>query len=243
MRVIKRIFYFFYQWAVFFPLFLLATLLTALMTIVGCFAGNYKFWGFYPASLWCRFTCRLALAKVKVVGREKVDKNSSYVFVANHQGAFDIFLIYGYLGCNFRWLMKESLRKIPLVGTACASAGHIFIDRTSGRGIVMSLRQAKEKLNDGISTVVFPEGSRTKDGKMHEFKKGAFQIAFELKRPIVPLTIDGSFGILKSGSYLLNRGKMTLTIHAPVSTQNLTSEDMPGLMNEVWHIIADPLNN
>lgn len=241
--MMKKIFYFFYQWLIFFPLFFIATILTALTTIVGCFIGDYKFWGFYPASLWCRFTCCLALVRVKVSGRENVAANSSYVFVANHQGAFDIFLIYGYLGHNFRWLMKKSLRKIPFVGPACASAGHVFVDRTSRSGIVQTLKDAKQRLTNGISTVVFPEGSRSLDGKMHEFKKGAFQMAFDLKLPIVPLTIEGSYDIMKRGSYLLNPGKMKLTIHAPISTQNLKTEDMTKIMDEVREIIAKTLES
>ncbi len=242
MQKIRKVFYFFYQWLIFFPLFFIATILTALITIIGSFIGGNRFWGFYPASLWSRFTCRLALIRIKVAKNKNLDKKSSYVFVANHQGAFDIFLIYGYLGYNFRWMMKESLRKIPLIGAACASAGHIFIDRTSRRGIVLSLRQAKERLTNGISTVIFPEGSRTKDGNMHEFKKGAFQIAFDLKLPIVPLTIEGSYDIMRIGSCQLNPGKMKLTIHDPISTQDLSVDDMHKLMEDVWNIMAIPLN-
>ena len=239
--MLLRIFYFLYQWLIFFPLLFISTALAALFTIVGCFIGNSKFWGYYPAALWCRIVCFLALIKIKVTGKENVDKNTSYIFVANHQGTFDIFLIYGYLGNNFRWMMKKSLQYMPFAGQACVAAGHIFVDRKSRAGIVESLKKAKSQLKNGISTVIFPEGTRTKDGKMHAFKKGAFQIALELKLPIVPLTIDGSYNIMKRGAWMLNFGKMSLTIHPPVSTENLSQENMPELMDSVWNTIAEPL--
>ena len=221
------------------PIFLASTVIVSLTTIFGCFIGNSDFWGYYPAVIWSRFTCRLALLGIKTTGHDNLNKNESYVFVANHQGAFDIFLIYGYLGHNFRWLMKKSLRKLPLVGKASEAAGHVFVDRSSKSGILQTIEEAKGKLRHGVSTVVFPEGSRTEDGKMHAFKKGAFQMALDLHLPIVPLRIDGSFKVLKKDSLLLSPEKMTLTIHKPIYTDDLNAEDMPKLMDEVWHIIAN----
>ena len=123
------------------------------------------------------------------------------MFVPNHQGAFDIFLIYGFLGRNFKWMMKKSLRKIPFVGKACESAGHIFVDRSSPKKVLATMRQAESSLKDGVSLVVFPEGARTFTGHMGYFKRGAFQLADELQLEVVPVTIDGSFEILpRTGS-------------------------------------------
>lgn len=93
--------------------------------------GGAHFWGYYPGKIWSQLICYLLLIPVKINGREKLHKRTSYVFVPNHQGSFDIFLIYGFLGRNFKWMMKKSLRKIPFVGKACESAGHIFVDRSS----------------------------------------------------------------------------------------------------------------
>lgn len=237
----KKILYFFYQWLIFAPIFLVTTILTALITIVGCFLGNDRFWGYYPAAIWSRVTCWIAFIRIKIVGRENINKAQSYVFVANHQGAFDIFLIYGFLGHNFKWLMKKSLRKLPLVGKACEAAGHVFVDRSSRNGVLQTIQKAKAKLNNGISTVVFPEGSRTEDGKMHVFKKGAFQLALDLGLPIVPLTINGSYNVLVKGSLLMSPGKMSLTIHPPIITEQMTADDMPELMNQVWQVISSSL--
>ena len=105
-----------YQLFICLPLLLVATIITALVTIVGCHLGNGHFWGYYPGKCWGWLWIKLLLLPIKVEGREHLDPHQSYVFVANHQGAFDIFLIYGFLGRNFKWMMKKGLRRIPLVG-------------------------------------------------------------------------------------------------------------------------------
>ena len=125
MTILYRI----YQLFVAIPLIVLATVLTALVTIVGCFIGNGHFWGYYPGKCWSWFIIRILFLPIKVEGREHLQRGQSYVFAANHQGAFDIFMIYGFLGRNFKWMMKQSLRKIPLVGKACEAAHHIFVDK------------------------------------------------------------------------------------------------------------------
>ena len=105
-----------YQLLICLPILVLASILTSLVTVIGCRLGNGHFWGYYPGKWWSILWIRLLLLPVKVEGREHLKKNQSYVFVANHQGAFDIFLIYGFLGRNFKWMMKKGIRKIPLVG-------------------------------------------------------------------------------------------------------------------------------
>ena len=112
MKYLYRI----YQVFVAFPVTILMTIWTALQVGVGCTFGNGHFWGYYPGRWWARVITRAFLLPVSVEGRENLEPNQSYVFVANHQGAFDIFLIYGYLGRNFKWMMKHELMKIPFVG-------------------------------------------------------------------------------------------------------------------------------
>ena len=118
-----KILRFLYQWLVIVPVMAMVTVLAAVTTIVGCFAGSHRIWGYYPGLIWSRIFCIVSLVRVKVRGRENLDKHTSYVFVANHQGAYDIFLVYGYLGHKFKWMMKASLRKIPFVGAACRPVG------------------------------------------------------------------------------------------------------------------------
>ena len=170
-----RFLYIIYQVCIALPIFLVTTILTAIITVVGCRFGNGHFWGYYPGKLWSQITCYTLLLPIKVKEHENIDKKQSYVFVANHQGSFDIFLIYGFLGRNFKWMMKKSLRKIPFVGKACESAGFIFVDKSGPRKIHETIEQAFHVLKDGTSLVVFPEGARTFTGHMGIFKKGAFQ--------------------------------------------------------------------
>lgn len=205
-----------YQYLIAGPILLVLTILTALVTIVmaGIF-GNH-FWGYYPAHIWSRCVCTLWFVKVKVQGRENIDPKTSYVFVANHQGAFDIWAIYGYLNHDFKWLMKKELEKIFLVGKACKRAGHIMVDDSSVSGIRQTIAESEDTLKGGMSLVIFPEGSRTFDGKMTPFKRGAFMLASEYKLPVVPITIDGSFKAMPRTTYNVTPCTVKLTIHKPI---------------------------
>lgn len=208
-----------YQLCIAIPILLIATLLTAVTVIIGCRLGNGHFWGYYPGKLWSRIIIRMMLLPVKVEGRENLQKGQSYVFVANHQGAFDIFLIYGYLNRNFKWMMKRSLRQVPFVGAACAAAHHIFVDKRGPSKIRETYDKAHETLQDGMSLMVFPEGARTFTGHMGTFKRGAFMLADDLQLPVVPLTINGSFDVMprmRDMKWVLWH-PLRLTIHRPIT--------------------------
>lgn len=233
-------FYYIYFICVAVPLLLTATILTALVTIIGTAIGNGTWWGYWPASVWARLFCLLSLVRVTVKGRDNIDKNTSYVFVANHQGAYDIFAIYGFLGHNFKWMMKRSLRRIFLVGYACDRAGHIFVDHSSPAAVRRTIETAEHRLRDGMSLVVFPEGARTLTGRMGPFKKGAYQLALEFKLPLAPVTIDGSFAVLPRTGILPRPGHIVLTIHEPMAAP-ATEEDRESVMDATRRAIASSL--
>lgn len=214
MKIIYRI----YQLCIAAPISLVATLLTALTTSIGCIIGNGHLWGYYPGMIWAKILIRSFLLPVKVEGRENLEKGHSYVFVANHQGAFDIFLIYGYLHRNFKWMMKWQLGKIPFVGYACKKAHHIFVDKRSPGRVRQTYEEAARTLSSGMSVVVFPEGSRTFTGHIGDFKKGAFTLADELGLPVVPLTINGSFNVMPRtrDMHFVCWHPLRLTIHQPI---------------------------
>lgn len=236
-----KILYYIYQICIALPIILVLTILTALVTIVGSLIGGAHIWGYYPGKIWSQLICFFLLIPVKVKGREKIAKKTSYVFVSNHQGAFDIFLIYGFLGRNFKWMMKKSLRKIPFVGKACESAGHIFVDRSGPKKIYQTIKAARESLKDGISLVVFPEGARTFTGHMGYFKKGAFQLADELQLTVVPLTIDGSYNILSRTDKWVKPHRMILTIHDPIPPKGQGMENIKATMNEAYTAVESAL--
>lgn len=232
-----------YQLFIALPLLLFCTMLTALVTIIGSWIGSAHFWGYYPGRVWSRVMCRVLFIPVEVQGYENTDKNTSYVFVANHQGAFDIFLIYGYLGRNFKWMMKKSLRKIFLVGRACESARHIFVDKSGPKKIHETYEKAREILCEGTSLVVFPEGARSFTGHMGVFKKGAFQLADELQLPVVPVTINGSFDILPrtKGFSFVRRHKLTMKIHKPILPREKGAENIRQTMSEAYETVMKGL--
>lgn len=226
-----------YQFLIVLPLGLLLTMVLAIIMGVGSIFGSPRFWGYWPMRIWGMAICRMLLLPVEVEGRENLDSHQSYVFIANHQGAFDIFLIAGFLHRPFKWMMKASLRNIPFVGWACEKAGFIFVDKTSRSGIVNTIRNAKKVLNKGASIAIFPEGARTFTGHMGEFRKGSFLVARQIGLPLVPLTIDGSYDVLprQRGFNFVRRHKLRLVIHKPLPPNS------PNVINTSYNIIMSAL--
>ena len=239
----KRLFYVAYTWLVFVPIFLVLTLLTALTTIIGCLLGGERVFSYYPGMIWSRLTCYLALCPVHVWGREHIERGKSYVFVANHQGAFDIFMIYGFLGVPIKWVMKAGLEKIPFVGAACRAAGFIFVDNSSSKAAARSVREAERALKSGASIAIFPEGSRTKTGRLGRFKKGAYQMAADQHLPIIPITLNGPFDVLPIGSLNLHRRPMEMVIHEAIPAESMdpSHEGLQQMANRTREIIESSL--
>jgi hypothetical protein len=239
MKYLYRI----YQLFIAAPLVALLTLLTTLLTTLGCVLGNGHFWGYYPGKCWSWLTIRILLLPVKVEGREHLDKKQSYVFVSNHQGAFDIFLIYGFLGRNFKWMMKYQLRKMPFIGMACQAAHHIFVDKRGTAKIKQTYLEARQTLKDGMSLVVFPEGARTFTGHMGDFKRGAYMLASDLQLPVVPLTINGSFQVMPRMRDMkwVQWHPLTLTIHEPIPPKEQSSENITATLQESYQVIMNAL--
>ena len=236
MIVIYRI----YQILITVPILIVATIITASTTAVMCLFGGQRFWGYHLPRIWARLFCAMTLVKVEVRGCQHISDNKSYVFVANHQGSYDIFAIYGYLGHNFRWMMKKSLEKLPFVGQCCKVSGHIFVDNSTPKAIKETMTAAKKQLAGGMSVVVFPEGSRTPDGKLKRFKRGAYILATEYNLPVVPITIDGAYDVMPRHALLPHWGKITLTIH-PALEASTDGYDLADLMDKSRAAIASAL--
>jgi 1-acyl-sn-glycerol-3-phosphate acyltransferase len=231
------LFYYIYFFLIAAPVMLLATLLTSLTASIGCALFSSSWWGYYPMILWGKVMCWLTLVRVKTVHKGNVKDSQSYVFVANHQGAFDIFAIYGFLGHNFRWMMKESLKKIPVVGWACKNSGQVFVARGSVHGIAKTMQEAQKRLQGGLSLVVFPEGARSDNGKVANFKRGAFSLATEFNLPVVPVTIDGAFSVMPRTAKLPRPGHITVTVHDPIEAND------PNLIEKSRQVIISALKD
>ncbi|WP_302405819.1 lysophospholipid acyltransferase family protein [Leyella stercorea] len=239
MKYLYRI----YQLLIALPLIAIYTLITSLMVTIGCTLGNGHFWGYYPGKWWAQFIIRILLLPVKVEGRENLVKGQSYVFVANHQGAFDIFLIYGFLSRNFKWMMKRQLRQMPFVGKACESAHHIFVDKRGASKIRETYDRARQTLQGGMSLVVFPEGARSFTGHMGVFKRGAFMLADDIELPVVPLTINGSFDIMPRTRDMkwVVWHPLRLTIHKPILPVGKGADNIKYLEQESYKVVMSGL--
>ena len=232
-----------YQLLVGLPVLVISTIVTALEVAIGCAIGNGHFWGYYPGHWWGKIIIRSLLLPVTVEGRENLERDQSYVFVANHQGAFDIFLIYGYLNRNFKWMMKRSLESIPFVGFACRRSHQIFVDKRGVSKIKKTYDDAREILKEGYSVTVFPEGARTFTGHMGQFRKGAFALADELQLPVVPLTINGSFDVLprQRGFNFVNWHPLRLTIHQPIYPVGQGTENVNATLRQAYDSVMSSL--
>ena len=243
-----RALYLIYQICIALPIMIVITILTAVVTMLGSIFDN-RFWGYWPGMIWGRLFYIIFLIPLKIDGKENIQKGQSYVIAANHQSYWDAFLIYGYIGIKFKWMMKKELGRIPFVGWACYMAGCIFIDRSSRESGINSIRKAESKLKDGMSVVIFPEGTRSYDGQMGKFKRGAFLISEELQLPILPVTIDGNYDVMSRHAWNVTWHPVHMTIHEPVwpkSTKDMTETQVKEIMNEtsekVYNTIKETLD-
>lgn len=232
-----------YQLFIVLPIGLLLTVLCSLGMALSAICGFTSWGATYFGRAWAWSILRLLLIPVTIEGRENVQKNQSYIFMANHQGAFDIFLVYAYLHHEFKWMMKKSLFDIPFVGLACRKAGFIAVDKSSRRAIAQTMIDARNVLQGGASMCMFPEGARSFTGHMGFFRRGGFQLADTLQLPIVPMTIDGSFDILprQNGFSFVNRHPLRLVIHKPLYPECKGPENVKRMMEESYDIIMSAL--
>lgn len=222
--------YQFYKWLFFAP-FLVVT--TVALGIPACLIG----WFIDPnlasrlaAVTWAKLNAWATPVFVRVSGIEHVNRKQSYVIVCNHQSLYDIFILYGWLGIDFKWVMKKELQKVPVLGAACDAMGHIYIDRSDGARAVEELNRAKERIVDGISVLFFPEGTRSLTGALRPFKKGAFKMALDLGLPVLPVTIRGTRDILPANSIDLFPGQVQMIIHKPIDIGSYTEANIGLLM-------------
>ena len=244
MKLLVKFLYRIYQIVVVLPVLVLVTILTATAVGIGTALGDGHFWGYYPGRWWARCIIRACLLPVTVEGRENLEKDQSYVFVSNHQGAFDIFLIYGFLGRNFKWMMKYQLGKIPFVGYACRKSHQIFVDKRGVGKVRQTYEAARKTLEQGnLSVVVFPEGSRSFTGHMGTFKKGGFMLADELQLPVVPLTINGSFDIMPRTRdwHFANWHPLRLTIHQAIYPVGQGPQNVQATMHQAYDSVMSAL--
>ncbi len=187
----------------------------------------------HQARAWGRWLLLGAGCWVKIYGRENLIANQPYVFACNHSSALDIPVLFKALPSNFRWIAKKELFRIPVFGPAMRAAGYIAIDRSNRRAAMHSLEVASSRIKAGASVVIFPEGTRSKDGRLGQFKSGGFLLALKAEQPIVPVFIKGSYDILPASSIWLRPGKISVYIGKPISVEQVPLKERDNLAEVV----------
>jgi 1-acyl-sn-glycerol-3-phosphate acyltransferase len=235
-----RTFFFFYR-PIVVLLFLIDTAILGTSVIVLSYLDRRGNICHYFGKFWGRLNLFLTGVSVSVSGREHIRKGQPYIIMSNHQSALDILALYGYLPLQFRWVMKIELRKYPIFGLGCERIGHIYIDRGDSEKAHESLKVAGQKIRNGASVLFFPEGTRSRDGKLLPFKKGGFVIALEAGVPILPVTISGSLPLLPKKSLKIIPGHMEMRFHEPIPMDGYTYETKEKLMEKVRNVIGGDL--
>lgn len=194
------------------------------------------------ARLWGKIQLKTTGTKVSMAGLDKIDPKESYILVSNHQSNFDIFALLGYLPIQFRWTAKASLFHIPFLGWAMSRIGYIPIERESPKKAYKSMLQAAEKVKNGVSVMIFPEGTRSLNGQLQPFKKGVFFLALKSQAPILPITIKGTNKIMRKGDWRTYPGNVQIIIDQPIETKHVLPTEEEVLSAKVRQIIIKNLS-
>jgi len=176
---------------------------------------------------------------VEVTGIERIESDRAYVFLANHLSFLDGPLIIRLIPQPVKVIFKKEIMRLPVIGLAMKQVGFIPVSRRSGEtgggSVNKATRVIKEK---GCSFLVFPEGTRSRNGKLQAFRSGGFYLALNSRVPIIPITIRGTHELMQKGSFFVKKGKIKVVFHAAVSTQEYNEDSLPQLMDKVRDIIA-----
>ena len=191
------------------------------------------------ARFWANSILWVSRVKITVSGAEKLNPNRSYIYMANHQSNADIPLLLGRLPVQFRWLAKAELFKIPVFGRAMRGVGYISIDRSNRKSAFESLERAARTIRNGTSLLIFPEGTRSRDGHILPFKKGGFVLSVDSGVPIVPIIIRGTRDIIPKGNFMIRPAPVTMQILDPVDTAGYTRKTKDALLEHIRSILID----
>lgn len=208
----------------------LSTLFFSLVGVVGGIVRARRGWYDWIHRNWSRSLLLAAGVRVEAEGLGHVRPGRAHLFVSNHQSLFDVWALMAVMPASLRFVAKRELGQIPIFGAACRSAGHVFIDRDNAARAGEAIRAAGERMErEGLSLVLFPEGTRSPDGELRRFKKGAFALAIETQADLVPVAIDGGGRVLSRGARKVCPGAIRLRCAAPVPLRGMTAADRDAL--------------
>ncbi|HEX9722711.1 MAG TPA: lysophospholipid acyltransferase family protein [Vicinamibacteria bacterium] len=221
------------------PLVSLYTIVCGAVSIVlGMFfrSGNPSHW---LARLWSWLILTTCGVKVLLSGLENLEKERNYIFAANHQSIYDIPILFAWLPFSFRILYKESLNRVPFLGWHLFLCGHISVDRSNPVRARQSLERAAQRVQQGTSVVVFPEGTRSTNGSIGRFKQGSFLLAIKSGVSIVPITISESWRIMKRGEVTVHPGTVRVHVERPVVVEGLEEDAALELARRVRETVLE----
>ena len=218
---------------------------TIIMSLFGLFISIFDRTGrrvhMYCASPWAKAILWVCGVRVEIRGLDRIKDVDRGIYMANHQSIFDIFTLLACLPVDFKFVLKKELMKLPFLGVAMRRARYISIDRENPRNAVKSMNEAAEKIKNGASVLIFPEGTRSLDGRLQEFKNGGFHLAIKSHWDIVPVAIVGSHLVVPKGSLRIKKGTIKMNIGRPISTDNYLKKDMNQLMSQVREALINEM--
>lgn len=211
----------------FIPIYVIATIILGFFSSLVALVDRSGTIPHFFAKAWSRFVFWGVGIKVTVKGQENIPKDQAVIFAANHQSTMDIPAMFGFLPVQFRIMAKQILFMIPFLGWHLYLGGNIPIDRKNARKAFGSVFKATSRIKAGISLLVFVEGTRSRDGKLHRFKRGSFTLAKKLQVPVVPIAIQGTFERMPPWAWTASAGKVTIDILPPIlNTKDLEIDEL-----------------
>jgi 1-acyl-sn-glycerol-3-phosphate acyltransferase len=217
------------------------TAIIGLPALASCFLDRSWRWLSFFQRLWVEWLLRTNGIRLRLDGMENLKKDQSYILVSNHASILDIPALISAAPFPVRFLAKKSLLWFPIFGWVLYFSGHILIDRESAQSALRSLKKAPSLLKKGISIIVFPEGTRSPDGEVKEFKRGAFLLAQHSKFPVVPISISGTYDMLPRHGWCFWPGAIHIRMSKPIPTRGLSHKELDVLMRRVRETIIENL--
>jgi 1-acyl-sn-glycerol-3-phosphate acyltransferase len=212
----------------------------AILFFIGVFVDPRK--NDWPQRLFFRNILRIAGVKFEVRRAPGFDPDRTSIFICNHVNIFDPFVVYSAIPQFVRGFELESHFKVPVYGWMMGRFGNVAVpDKPSRESLQIMAQRAKAALDSGISLIGFAEGSRTRDGHVHEFKKGIFNLAHQFGVPVVPMSIVGSYQFFRTGHWMLHPGKIIVYLHDTIDVSQVERTEVAALARRVQEIVSEPV--
>lgn len=198
---------------------------------------------FSLSKLWAYTMLAVSFVRTEIKNKDKIRKGTSYIIISNHQSLYDIIALVTTLGIQFRWIIKKEILHVPVFGYGLYASRNIFIDRSNTASAIESINKGFDRVPEGVSVMVFAEGTRSPDGRIHEFKKGGFVAAVQRQIPILPVTVNGSRRIMSKNNLVLKPGKIQVVVGDPIDVTGYTVDTVQDLIDKTRRVVIANFND